>query len=263
MALEESRFDALAQEIQEAEKTCIPSTNLTNRYSGITVAEAYSIQLRTVQAKINQGRVVVGKKIGLCSRAMQELLGVHEPDYGHILDNMVVPEGVPISMGRLVQPKMEGEICFLLRKDLKGPGVNVAQVLEATVGVMPALEIIDSRFEGWKIKIQDTVADNGGSALVVLGGQLTPVDGIDLRLVGMVLEKNGEITATGAGAAVLGNPAQAVAWLANMLGEHGISLNAGEFIMSGSVTAAVPIAAGDCFRAAFDRLGSVTARFTG
>jgi len=245
MALKESQLDALAQELQEAEKTRRPSTNLTDRYPEITIAEAYPIQLRIIQAKVNQGQVVVGKKVGLCSRAMQELLGVHEPDYGHILNTMVVPEGEPISMGRLVQPKMEGEICLLMGQDLKGPGVNVARVLEATAGVIPALEIIDSRFKDWKIKIQDTVADNGGSALVVLGGQLTPVDGIDMRLVGMVL----------------GNPAQAVAWLANKLGEHGISLHAGEFIMSGSVTAAVPIAAGDCFRAAFDRLGSVTARF--
>ncbi len=261
MALKESQLDTLAQELQEVEKTRRPSTNLTDRYPEITIAEAYSIQLRIIRARINQGQVVVGKKVGLCSRAMQELLGVHEPDYGHILNTMVVSEGEPISMGRLVQPKMEGEICFLMGQDLKGPGVNVARVLEATAGVIPALEIIDSRFKDWKIKIQDTVADNGGSALVVLGGQLTPVAGIDLRLVGMVLEKNGEIIASGAGAAVLGNPVQAVAWLANKLGEHGIGLHAGEFIMSGSVTAAVPIAAGDCFHVAFDRLGSVTARF--
>jgi len=262
MALGKEELDRLSKELMDAERTDTPIEQpLTDRFPEITIPEAYAIQLRTIQSKVDAGEVVVGKKIGLCSRAMQEMFRVEEPDYGHILDTMMILEGQPIPMSRLIQPRLEGEICFILKDDLKGPGVTTAKVLAATAGVVPALEIIDSRVKDWKIKIQDTIADNAGSALVVLGGQMTAITDLDLRLVGMVLEKNGEIIATGASAAVLGNPVQAVAWLANKLGEHGIGLRAGEFIMSGSLTAAVPIQAGSCFRATFDRFGSVSTRF--
>jgi 2-keto-4-pentenoate hydratase len=164
-------------------------------------------------------------------------------------------------MSRLIRPVIEGEICFVLKDALKGPGVDVAKVLAATAGVMPAMEIADSRFKERRMKAQDSLSENSGAAMVRLGGQLTPIDNIDLRLIGMVLEKNGEVIATAAGAAVLGNPAQPVASLANKLAEFGMSLQAGEFIISGSLTAAVPAEAGDCFRATFDRLGFVSTRF--
>jgi len=150
---------------------------------------------------------------------------------------------------------VEAEICFVLKDELKGPGVNAARVLAATAGVMPALEIIDSRFKDWKVKIQDTVADNAAAALVVLGGHMTDISNIDLRLIGVVLEKNGQIVATAAGASVLGNPVEAVAWLANKLGEYDIGLLPGELIMSGSVAAAVLAESGSCFTAICDRLG--------
>lgn len=253
--------EALAVELLQAWETRVPVDPLTERFPGLTVAQAYEVQLAAVRRRLEAGRRVVGKKIGLTSKAMQEMLGVHEPDYGHLLDDMVVPNGEPIPVHRLLQPRCEGEIAFLLGKDLVGPGVTVAQVLSATEGVMPALEIVDSRVRDWKIKIQDTIADNASSALVVLGDKVTPVQGLDLRLVGMVLEKNGEVAATGAGAAVLGHPAVAVAWLANKLTEFGVDLKAGEIVLSGSLTAAPPVAAGDCFRAEFDRLGSVAVRF--
>ncbi len=263
MTLTEKQLDRLSQELIEAGRTCTPVDNLTDRFPEISIPEAYVIQLRMVQTKVNNGEVIVGKKIGLCSKAMQELLGVNEPDYGHILNTMVVPQDQPILMTRLIQPRIEGEVCFVLKDDLRGPGITSAMVLTATAGIMPALEVIDSRFKGWKIKIQDTIADNASSALVVLGSQMTSVANLDFRLVGMVLEKNGETIATGAGAAVLGNPAQAVAWLANKLNEYGITLRKGEFIMSGSLTSAMDIEAGSCFRATFDRLGSVSAHFVG
>lgn len=251
----------LTQELLSAEETRTPVAPLTDRFPGITVADAYNIQLGIINTKLARGDVVVGKKIGLTSRAMQEMYGVREADYGHILSSGVLLEGQPVNTGRLIQPRLEAEICFVLKDDLKGPGVTVANVLTATAGVMPAFEIIDSRIKDWKIKIQDTVADNASNAAVVLGGKLTPIKDLDLRLIGMVFEKNGDITATGAGAAVLGNPAQAVAWLANTLSEYGIVLKAGEFIMSGALTAALPIKAGDNFTATFDRLGTVTVRF--
>ncbi len=261
MALTEGQLDELAREVIEAERTARAITNFTDRFPEMTVAEAYAIQMRVVQAKLKSGERIVGRKIGLCAKANQQLFGINEPIYGHLFHSMVVAEGDPISMSRLVRPVIEGEICFVLKDDLKGPGVTTAQVLGATAGVMPAIEIADSRFKERRQKAQDPISENSGAALVVLGGQLTPLSGIDLRLVGMVLEKNGEVIATGAGAAVLGNPAQPVAHLANKLAEYDMYLHAGEFIISGSLTVAFPAEAGACFRATFDRLGSVSVRF--
>ena len=255
------KVEDLAAELLQAWEKRVPVDPLTERFPSLTVAQAYEIQLALVRRRLAGGRRVVGKKIGLTSKAMQDLLGVHEPDYGHLLDDMVVPNGEAIAVSRLLQPRCEGEIAFLLKRDLAGPGVTVADVLAATEAVMPALEIVDSRVRDWRIKIQDTVADNASSALLVLGDRLTPVQGLDLRLVGMVLEKNGQVMSTGAGAAVLGHPAAAVAWLANKLGEFGVALKAGEVVLSGALTAALPIAAGDAFRAEFDRLGSAAVRF--
>lgn len=254
-------IEALATELLRAQQECTPLEPLTERFSDLSIAHAYQIQLAAVRTRLGEGRRVVGKKIGLTSKAMQELLGVHEPDYGHLFDDMVVLNGQPIAVNKLLQPRCEGEIAFLLERDLRGPGVTIADVLAATNAVIPALEIVDSRIRDWKIKIQDTIADNAASARVVLGDKLTPVHDLDLRLVGMVLMKNGYIAATGAGAAVLGHPAASVAWLANKLHEFDITLKAGEIVLSGSLTTAPPVAAGDHFRADFDRLGSVSACF--
>ena len=261
MALEEKQLDSLSREVIEAERACKSITNFTDRFPEISIPEAYAIQLKLVQTRVKNGEVIVGRKIGLCAKANQEIFGIDEPIYGHIFDSMVTPEGDPISMSRLLRPVIEGEICFVLKDDLKGPGVTTAKVLAATAGVMPAIEIADSRFKERRRKAPDPISENSGAAMVVLGGQLTPVANIDLRLVGMVLEKDGEVIATGAGAAVLGNPAQSVASLANKLAGYGMSLCSGEFIISGSLTAAVPAEAGACFRATFDRLGSVSVRF--
>ena len=254
-------IEDLAAELLRAERQRTPVDPLTDRFSDLNIAQAYQIQLAIIRGRLKEGRRVVGKKIGLTSKAMQDMLGVGESDYGHLLDDMVVLNGQPVAVDKLLQPRCEGEIAFLLRRDLKGPGVTVADVLAATEAVIPALEIVDSRIRDWRIKIQDTIADNAASARVVLGDKLTPVHDLDLRLVGMVLMKNGQVAATGAGAAVLGHPAASVAWLANKLLEFDIPLKAGEIILSGSLTAAPPVAAGDYFRADFDRLGSVSAYF--
>jgi 2-keto-4-pentenoate hydratase len=251
----------LADELLRAEQLRTPVEPLLERFPDLTVTQAYQIQMAAIDRRLQAGRRVVGKKIGLTSKAMQDALGVYEPDYGHLLDDMVVLNGQPIAADRMLQPRCEGEIAFLLKRDLTGPGVTIADVLAATEAVVPALEIIDSRIADWKIKLQDTVADNASSAFVVLGNTLTPPHGLDLRLTGMVMEKNGRVIATGAGAAVLGHPAAAVAWLANKLHEFDVYLRGGEVILSGSLAAASPLSAGDCFRAEFDRLGSVSVCF--
>jgi 2-keto-4-pentenoate hydratase len=259
--MDESREKTLAEMLLAAEKTRMPIAPLTESDRGITVDEAYRVQLRMMEVKKSNGQVVVGKKIGITSRAMQAMLGVNEPDYGHILDGMVVAEGEMIRTVDLIQPRIEGEIAFILKENLQGPGVTLADVIRCSEGVIPALEVIDSRIMDWKIKLADTVADNASSARIVLGGKITPASGLDLRTVGMILEKNGEIAATAAGAAVLGNPAQAVAWLANKLAAYKIPLAKGEVILSGSLTAAVPVAAGDFIRADFGPLGDVRIKF--
>ncbi|SDF15101.1 2-keto-4-pentenoate hydratase [Sporolituus thermophilus] len=259
--MEKTIIEQLAKELYQAEMTRTPVEALTARYPAITNEDAYQVQLVGQKLRENDGHVIVGRKIGLTSKAMQAALGVFEPDYGYITDRMMALEGDAVSMNELIAPKVEAEIAFVLKRDLAGPGITVAQVLEATAGIMPALEIIDTRIKDWKIKIQDTIADGASIGKVILSGKLLPVGALDMRYMGMVLEKNGEIVATGAGAAVLGHPANAVAWLANKLSQFGITLKAGEIIMSGSLTAACPVAAGDNIRATFDHIGSVSARF--
>jgi len=238
-----------------------PIQALTEVYPEITIDDAYKIQLENIQKKVNLGREVIGKKIGLTSRAMQKMLGVSEPDYGHLMDDMVGEEELPISLSKLLQPKVEAEITFVLKEELKGPGVTLARVLQATEGVIPSFEIIDSRVKDWKIKIQDTIADNASSAMVILGSQLVPVKDVDLNHMGMVLEKNGQIIDTAAGAEALGHPALAVAWLANKLAEYDISLKPGEIILSGSLTKAYEITGNDVFTATFSGLGKVKVVF--
>jgi len=249
---------AVATDLYAAEKNVAPLDALTTTYPEITIEQAYEVQLRGVEMRCAQdARRIVGKKIGLTSVAMQKLLGVNEPDYGHLFDHMLVMEGVAISRSELLLPKVEGEVAFVLKRALKGPGITIADVLRATDGVMASIEIVDSRIRDWKIKLPDTIADNASSARFVLGSRLVPVENLDLRLIGMVFEKNGEIISTGAGAAVWGHPAASVAWLANRLSAFDISLEEGEIILSGAVTAAVDAQAGDFFHIAFQGLGTV------
>jgi 2-keto-4-pentenoate hydratase len=234
---------------------------ITVMYPDITIQEAYQIQLATIDKKVATGSRIIGKKIGLTSLAMQQLLKVDQPDYGHLLDDMVVENGGTIPFSRVLQPKVEAEIAFVLKKDLIGPRVTAVEVLLATAYVLPALEIVDSRIADWKIKLQDTVADNASSGLYVLGGKPVAPHEVDLTLAGMVFYKNGEIVNTGVGAAALGNPAACVAWLANKLFEFGITLKAGEVILSGALSAAVNAEPGDHFRARIAHLGEVSVKF--
>jgi 2-keto-4-pentenoate hydratase len=234
---------------------------LTELNPDLTIEEAYQVQLLTIQKKVEAGQRIVGKKIGLTSAAMQNLLGVDQPDYGHLLDGMVIENGGEISFDKVLQPKVEAEIAFVLKKDLVGPRVTEMDVLQATDYVLPALEIVDSRIADWNIKLQDTIADNASSGLYVLGGKPLSVDQLDLAQVGMVLYKNGEIMNTGVGAAALGHPAACVAWLANKLFDYGITLKAGEVILSGALSAAINGEPGDHFQARFAHLGEVNVRF--
>lgn len=261
MSLNDSEISGTAQKLIAAYKDLEPIAPLTETFPGITVEDAYHIQLLTIDAWKAQGRKVVGKKIGITSMPMQEMLGVNEPDYGHLMDTMLVYEDMGMSASTLIAPRIEGEIAFVLDSDLTGPGVTPADVVRATAGVMPALEIIDSRVKDWKIKIQDTVADNASSAAFVVGSRMVPIKKLDLRNVGFVFVKNGKIAATGAGAAVLGGPIQSVAWLANKLGTYGIGLKAGEIILSGSAVAAVPVKRGDSINLTVDRIGAVSCFF--
>jgi 2-keto-4-pentenoate hydratase len=250
-----------ARALYRAEKDKSVLRPFTEKYPKIAPEESYQIQLAQIEMKKADGAKVVGKKIGLTSKAMQKMLNVDQPDYGHILDHMVLQDAAVFRISELIQPKIEPEIAFILDRELKGPGVTSMAVLAATRFVVPALEIIDSRIEGWKIKLCDTIADNASSARVVIGNSPKRIDEFDLKLVGMVLEKNGDIVQTGAGGAVLGHPAVAVAWLANAVGQFGVSLGAGEIIMPGALCAAADVSAGDWVQASFDGLGTVSVRF--
>lgn len=257
----DKRIGEWAELLLRAEETRTPVSPLTAAWLEVDIPTAYRIQLKVLEQKLARGQKVVGMKIGLTSMAMQQMLGVYEPDYGHVLDSMVIMPGEPVRLSGLIQPKVEAEMAFVLREPLQGPGVTVARVLQATAGVMPSLEIIDSRIKDWKIKIQDTIADNASSAAIVLGGSLTPIEGIDLSLVGLTLEKDGQVVATASGAAVLGHPAAAVAWLANAIARYDLRLEPGMVVLSGSLTQAVAVEPGTVIHATFDRLGAVSTRF--
>ncbi|MFD2443776.1 2-keto-4-pentenoate hydratase [Bacillus sp. CGMCC 1.16607] len=256
-----SLLKEIADELLEAEISKKAIAPLTQKYSELNVSDAYQIQLEVTKKKLDDGRSIIGKKVGLTSMAMQQMLGVNEPDYGHLLDDMQVPDGGSVKISDMLSPKIEAEIGFILGKDLKGPNVTFLDVLMATQYIVPALEIIDSRIEDWKIKLVDTVADNGSSAKVVVGNKLCTIDGVDLRSIGMVLYNNGEMVSTGSGAAALGHPAHAIAWLANKLHEFDITLKAGELILPGSLSAAFTVKEGDCISAHFGQLGSVSVSF--
>jgi len=259
--LDSEQIKEIAQRLLDAEESRRAIPPLTREYPNLHIEDAYRIQLTIIEARKARGALVVGKKAGVTSKAIQQLFGVDEPDYGHLLHDMIIHEGEIVQCSTLIQPKAEPEIAFVLARELRGPGVNAVDVLAATKYILPVIEIIDSRIADWKIKLPDTVADNASCGRVVIGGCVRKVDRLDLRLIGVVLEKNGEVVATGAGAAALGNPANAVAWLANKLATLDQSLKANELILPGSLCAAVDVKPGDNIRASFDRLGSVSVRF--
>jgi len=261
MALSSDTIRRYGDELYDSLISRVPVEPLTNREPDITIDDAYQIQLRMIQRRLDAGEVVVGKKIGVTSKVVMDMLGVNQPDFGHLLSGMVFNEGEPIEVAKMIAPKAEAEVAFILARDLNGPGVTAADVLRATDFVVPCFEIVHSRIRDWKIKIQDTVADNASCGVLTLGGTRRSPRDLDLALAGMVLEKNGEIISTSAGAAVQGSPVNAVAWLANTLGRLGITLKAGDIILSGSQSPLVPVKAGDSLQCAVGGLGSTSVRF--
>jgi 2-keto-4-pentenoate hydratase len=256
------QVDAAAGALLGAYSSGVPVAPLTAQYPGLTVDDAYAIQRAQVALRTAAGAEVRGHKVGLTSAAMQQQLGVDQPDFGVLTDTMFLPEGETADYGKFLQPKAEPEIAFVLGRPLRGPGVTVASALAAVDFVLPALEIIDSRVADWKITLADTVADNASSGAVVLGARPVKPDALDLSLVGCLLHRNGRLAGTGAGGAVLGSPVNALVWLANTLGRRDVTLEAGHVILPGSVCAAIPFGPGDTVSAAFDRLGSVSITFS-
>jgi len=249
-----------ADMLYTSERNRISIAPLTEQDQALTIDDAYAIQMKNVERVVEQGQVISGKKIGLTSPGMQQQLGVNEPDYGHLFAAMDCKDGV-IDTSQLIQPKIEGELAFVLSADLTGGKVTAEDVKVATDYVIAAFEIVDSRVADWKIRLIDTVADNASSGRYVLGTKRLKIDEVDLAAVTMHLYKNDELIEEGIGAAVLGHPCEAVAWLANRLWGYGVSLKKGEVILSGAFSAAPLAGKGDVFRAEFSSFGSVNATF--
>ncbi|WP_029113309.1 2-keto-4-pentenoate hydratase [Mycobacterium sp. URHB0044] len=259
--LSEEVRDELAAELADAERSKVPMKPLTDAYPDIDVVDAYEIQLINIRQRVAEGARVIGHKVGLSSEAMQKMMGVDEPDYGHLLDEMAVFEDVPVAAGRFLYPRVEVEVGFILADDLPGEGCTEDDVLAATAAFAPSIELIDTRITDWKIKLCDTIADNASSAGWVLGkGRVSPKD-IDIRNIDAVLTRNGEKVAEGRSDAVLGNPVTAVAWLARKVDQFGVRLKAGDIVLPGSCTRAIDARPGDDFVADFDGLGSVRLSF--
>jgi 2-keto-4-pentenoate hydratase len=252
---------SMADDLFAAERDRRQIAPLSSR-APISPQDAYAIQLANVERRIKAGERVVGKKVGLTAKVIQQMLKVDQPDYGHLFEVMEVADNAKCAVSGLLQPRVEPEIAIVLAKSLRGPGLTDLDILAATEAVVPAIEIVDSRIENWKITFADTVADNGSAARFVLGKRRTPPTAIDLRTAGTILSKNGQVTGTGAGAAVLGaNPFRAVAWLANTLAGAGLELAAGDVILPGALCGMVSVAAGDTVSADFGPLGTVTVHF--
>jgi 2-oxopent-4-enoate hydratase len=251
--------EAASRALADALETRTPIPPLSTTWPGLTVAGAYSVQQLT---RSRAGGRVLGWKVGLTSRAVQRQLQVTQPDFGFLLDTMAIPAETEVPGERLLQPRVEGEIAFVLQRPLAGPGVTVADVLRATAFVLPAIEIIDSRIAGWKITYEDTIADNASSAAFVLGTTPAAVNARDWTLAGLALEIDGEVRSTGAGLACLGHPALAVAWLANTLGRlsGGRGLEAGDVVLSGALGPVVPVQGGEHVEVRIAGLGSVACR---
>jgi len=263
MTLTLSREDIvrLCERVEGAQTRAYAIPKLTDEYPGMTIADGYAVQLELRRRFLAAGHKQVGWKAGLTSRAKMKQMGVDVPSIGFLTDRMARPENSAIRTGDLVHPRVECEVAFVTRKDLQGPGCTRQDVLDATDYVLPAVEIIDSRFSGFKFDLPSVVADNGSSARFVGGGRPRYVEDLDLPTLGVVMEKNGEPVAIGAGAAVLGHPAAAIAELANHLGARGEEIPAGTTILSGGVTEAIAVAPGDHINLRIQQLGSVSVRF--
>ena len=254
--------EALADELHGAWRTRRTVPPLRERHPALTIDDAYRISLGFMARRRAAGERIVGKKIGVTSKAVQDMLGVHQPDFGFLTDAMQVPDGGTIDIAaRMIQPRAEAEIALILGAPLKGPGVTPADVLAATASLAPCFEVVDSRIDRWDIRIVDTVADNASCGLFVLGAARVPPAGLDLAALEVRVRKNGVPLSRGFGSAVQGSPLAAVAWLANTLGAYGVTLDAGDIILSGSLVPLEPARPGDLFELDCDALGGASVRF--
>ena len=251
---------AKARALYDARRTRVPIPPFTDADPTLGMAEGYAIQRELIDLLLADGDRIIGYKVGLTSKPMQQMVGVDSPDYGPVLASTVYRDGDTIPVSRFIAPKVEAEIVFVLGERLMGPGVTVTQAHAAIAGAVAAMEIVDSRIADWRIKLADTVADLASNGAMATASRVVPITDFDTRLVGMTLTRNGELIDTGAGAAALGDPVAVVAWLANVLGGDGVALEPGHLIMTGALHAAVPMTPGDVFRAEFDRLGPITVR---
>ncbi|WP_431967186.1 2-keto-4-pentenoate hydratase [Nocardia sp. bgisy134] len=252
----------LADELARAENDRVAIDPLVARYPDIDVVDAYEIQLINIRRRLDSGARVVGHKVGLSSKAMQQMMGVDEPDYGHLLAEMQVFEDVPVEAGRYLFPRVEVEVGFVLGADLPGADCTEEDVLAATVAYAPSIELIDSRIKDWNIGLCDTISDNASSAGYVLGPERVAPKDIDIKAIDAVLTRNGEVVAEGRSDAVLGDPVIAVAWLARKVASFGVRLKKGDVVLPGSCTRAIDARPGDQFHAEFAGLGSVRLHFT-
>ncbi len=261
--METQKIQAYGDELYAALRECRMVDPLTEREPDISIEDAYAISSHILSRRLADGERLIGKKIGVTSAAVQNMLGVNQPDFGYLTDRMVVEEGGVLNISKLmIQPRAEGEIAFVLKKDLQGPGITATDVLQATDFIVPCFEIVDSRIRDWKIGIEDTVADNASCGYLTLGQMAVDPRSIDLSTCGMVVELNGQVISTGAGAAALGSsPVSCVVWLANTLGRLGTSLKAGEVILSGSLVPLQPIKPGDCMAVSIGGIGRTSVRF--
>lgn len=262
MALDEKTLDQLAVHLENCQLKMEDTPKITDTYPDMTWDEAYAIQDRILASKLAKGSQIAGYKAGLTSHAKMKQMGVTDPVFGFLVSEYIVPEGGEVKVSELIHPKIEPEICFVTKTELKGPGCSIANVLAASDVVLPGIEVIDSRYRDFKFDLKSVVADNTSAARFVVGGRAVDARSVDLRTTGVVLEKNGEVVALGAGAAVLGHPAAAVAMLVNHLGRRGKSLPAGSLVLSGGITEAVAVQAGDNVTLRVQGMGSVSVRFT-
>jgi len=256
-------IEKCGDELFDAWRTRSVLTPFLERFPAITTVDAYDIQQRFIARRVQAGERIIGKKIGVTSKPVQDMLGVYEPDFGQLTSRMLCNEADGVNLNSMIQPKAEAELAFVLERDLIGPGITATDVIRATAYVSPCFEIVDSRIRDWKIKIQDTVADNASCGVFMLGNAKGDPRKLDLQLAGMTLERNGALHSTSVGAAVQGSPVNAVVWLANTLGRLGLPFRAGEIILSGSQSPLLAVSDGDDLVCTIGGLGQCRVRFHG
>lgn len=234
---------------------------LRDAFPGMSADDAYAVQNANTERRLASGARLVGRKIGLTARAVQRQLGVDQPDFGMLFDEMAFADGEPVPWSRLMQPKVEAEVALVMERDLPSPGITVAELMRSVAFALPAIEIVGSRIAEWNIRFVDTVADNASSSAFVLGNTPVSLPGLDLRLAGMVMERSGEQVSLGAGAACLGHPLNAALWLANKMAGLGRGLRAGDVVLTGALGPMAAVRPGDVFEARIEGLGSVRAAF--